>query len=158
MPIAETAAVATIIGKLLSMSTDLLERKESKEIATEIRDIQKFTIQLQSLYSSFQAQNSELHSLNHDLQSQIIKLEKENLKKEREYSEILKRLDEWDQYERKVGKEGFVYFAHKTELHIYACAVCKGKEPYPMTLQPTWTMSDEKHHYCKTCKAQGLIE
>ena len=31
MAIAESAAVASIIGKLLSMSTDLIERKESRE-------------------------------------------------------------------------------------------------------------------------------
>lgn len=54
MALAESVAVTSIISKLLSMSTDLLERKESREIASEIRDIQKLTIELQSLYSSFQ--------------------------------------------------------------------------------------------------------
>lgn len=155
MPIAEIAAVASIIGKLLSMSTDLLERKESREIATEIRDIQKLTLELQSLYSSFQTQNSELQSLIINLQTEKSKLEHSILNKEREYHEILKRFDEWEQYVRKVAQSGFVYFAHKSELHVYACAVCKSKEPNPMILQPfnqyIYT------HVCSVCKTPGTI-
>ena len=51
MAIIESAAVASIIGKLLSMSTDLIERKESREVLTEIREIQKLTIELHTLYT-----------------------------------------------------------------------------------------------------------
>jgi septal ring factor EnvC (AmiA/AmiB activator) len=156
MAIAESSAVASIISKLLSMSTDLLERKESREVATEIRDIQKLTIQLQSLYVTIETKNSELQSKIIDLQTEKSKMEHAILNAEREKSEILKRLDEWDKYERKVSQSGFVYLAHKSELRVYACAVCKGKEPYPVILQkinPT-----NRYHRCHKCETVGEIE
>ena len=162
MAIAETAAVASIIKKLLSMSTDLIERKESREVMTEIREIQKLTIELHSLYTVIETKHHEIESeLQNKLftsQSQITQLEKDNFNAIREKDDILKRLNDWDQYNRKVTKDGFVYFAHKSELRVYACAVCKGKEPYPMILQPTWSMSDQLHHYCLNCRAEGQIE
>lgn len=156
MAIAESAAVSSIISKLLSMSTELLERKENREIAAEIRDIQKLTIELQSLYSSFQAHNSELQSQIINLQTEKAKLEHAVLDSERKQDEILKRLDDWNQYERKVSQGGFVYLAHKSELRVYACAVCKGKEPYPVILQkisPT-----NRYHRCHKCETVGEIE
>jgi len=158
MAIAESAAVASIIGKLLSMSTNLLERKESREIITEIREIQKLTIQLQSLYSSFQTENSKLQSEIISLQTEKSKLEHAILNEEREKDEILKRFNEWDQYERKVTRDRFVYLAHKTEAHVYACAVCQGKEPYPVILQPlTVEQNGTRLYQCSKCQTHGDI-
>lgn len=158
MAIADTAAVASIISKLLSMSTDLLERKESREIAAEIRDIQKLTIQLQSLYSVLTTEQSKLQSEIINLQTEKSKLEHTILNSEREKDEILKQLNEWEQYDRKVSRTNFVYMYHKTEPNIYACAVCKGKEPYPVTLQPTGTVRNGHHQYqCSKCKTVGYI-
>lgn len=155
MAIVESAAAASIISKLLEMSTHLLERKESREVAAEIRDIQKLTIQLQSLYSSFVAQNSELQSNIINLQTEKAKLEHAIADMEREKNEILKRLDEWDQYIRKVSHGGFVYLAHKSELNVYACAVCKGKEPYPTILQRI--SPDNRFYKCHVCETFGEI-
>ena len=155
MAIAESAAVASIINKLLSMSTNLLERKESREIASEIRDIQKLTIELQSLYSLFQAENSKLQSEIINLQTDKSKLEHAILNEEREKNEILKQLDEGNQYERKVSPSGFVYLAHKSELGVYACAVCKGKEPYPVILQRI--SPGNRYHKCHKCQTFGEI-
>ena len=162
MAIVESAAVASIISKLLSMSTDLIERKESREVMKEIREIQKLTIELHTLYTKIESKHHEIESGLQDKlfesQSKITQLEKDNFYEIREKDNLLKRLDEWDQYERKVGQYGFVFFAHKTELHVYACAVCHGKEPNPVILQPVWNMSKTMSHQCKTCKAQGRIE
>ena len=166
MAIAETAAVASIISKLLSMSTDLIERKESKEVMTEIRAIQKLTIELHSLYTMIETKHHEIESGLQDKlfssQSQITQLLKDNsqlerdkLKTIREKDDILKRFDEWEQYERKVSGEGFVYFAHKSERQVYACAVCKGKEPYPVTLQPNTV--NNRFFNCQKCGTVGVI-
>ncbi len=161
MPIAETAAVATIISKLLSMSTDLLERKESREIATEIKDIQKLTIKLHSLYTEIETKHHEIESsLQEKLfnsQSQITKLERDNFTMEREKDEILKRFDEWDQYERKVSQDKFVLFANKNQPGVYACAVCKGKEPSPRLLQPWDTSIGDLYYICNICKTAGNV-
>jgi hypothetical protein len=159
MAIAESAAVASIIGKLLSMSTDLLDRKESKEVMTEVRAIQKLTIELHSLYTMIETKHheieSELQTKLFNSQSQITQLERDNFKVVREKDEILKRFDEWEQYERKVSNDRFVYFAHKSELGVYACAVCKGKEPYPVTLQ--LISPNNRFHKCHKCETFGEI-
>lgn len=158
MAIAETAAVASIIGKLLSMSTDLLERKESREVLTEIREIQKLTIQLHSLYISIETKQSELQSVISNLQTEKSNLEHTILNKEREYDKIHKQLDEWDQYVCEVTPKRFVYFKKKSQLGVYACAVCKGKEPYPMILQPPRGTYDLGTYKCNTCQTIGEIE
>lgn len=159
MPIAETAAVASIISKLLSMSTDLLERKESREVASEVRDIQKLTIELHSLYTKIETKHHEIESSLRDklfeLQSANIKLEKAHSDIAREKDEILKNFDEWDQYTRKVSKSKFVYFAHKTEMNVYACASCKGKIPYPIILQPH--SANHMFHECPQCETFGQV-
>jgi septal ring factor EnvC (AmiA/AmiB activator) len=159
MAIVESTAVASIISKLLSMSTDLLERKESREVASEIREIQKLMIELHSLYTVIETKHHEIES---EFQSQIINLQKENskfehtvLKIEAEKDEILKQVEEWNQYIRKVSKTGFVYFAHQSESRVYACAVCKSKEPYPIILQPDIT--NFGFFTCKTCGSYGDI-
>lgn len=161
MAIAETAAVASIINKLLSMSTDLIERKESKEVLTEIKEIQKLTINLHSLYTEIETKHHEIESgLQEKLfnsQSQITQLEKDNFKMVREQDAILKRFNEWEQYERKVSHTNFVYFVHKSESGIYACAVCKGKEPFPMVLQPIRGTFEAGTYKCNTCGIFGKI-
>ena len=159
MAIAESAAVASIIGKLLSMSTDLIERKESREIMTEIREIQKLTIELHTLYTKIESKHHEIESnlqekLSNSM-SQNLQLEKAAFNAEKEKDEILKRQNDWEQYERKVSRDGFVYFAHKTEPRVYACAVCKGREPYPVTLQPKTV--NNRFFTCQKCETIGEI-
>jgi hypothetical protein len=158
MAIAETAAVASIIKKLLSMSTDLIERKESREVMTEIREIQKLTIELHSLYTVIETKHHEIESDLHNklfkAQSQITQLEKDNFNTIREKDDILKRFDDWNQYDRKVSREGFVYFADKTGQQVYACAACKGKEPYPVILQ---RRPGNKYYKCHNCGTYGEI-
>jgi predicted Holliday junction resolvase-like endonuclease len=163
MAIAETAAVASIIGKLLSMSTDLIERHKSSDILTEIREIQKLTIELHTLYTKIEAKHHEIESdLQNNLfksQSQITQLEKDNFNVIREKDEILKRLNEWDKYERKVSRMKFVYMSHKTEPHVYACAVCQGKEPYPVILQPSgFERNRLRSYHCSKCNTEGYID
>lgn len=166
MAIVESAAVASIIGKLLSMSTDLIERKESREVLSEVREIQKLTIELHSLYTKIETKHHEIESNLQDKlfnsQLQITQLTKENTQFEkknftliREKDEIIKRLDEGDQYKRKVSNGGFVYLENKSEPYVYACAVCKGKEPYPVILQRI--SPGNKYHKCHKCGTFGEI-
>ncbi len=163
MAIVESAAVASIISKLLSMSTDLLERKESKEVMTEVRAIQKLTIELHTLYTIIETKHHEIESEFQtklfNSQSQITQLEKDNFQLERDKLNAVREkeaiFNEWERYERKVSNKGFVYFAHKSESHVYACAVCKGKEPYPLILQPDIT--NFGFFTCKICGSYGDI-
>lgn len=155
------------------MSTDLLERKESREVLSEIRAIQKLTIELHSLYTMIESKHHEIESelqnkvlslqdkvynsqsQNTQLERELLNVEKSKFDLIREKNEILKGFDDWDKYERKVSHGKFVYFEHKAEAHVYACAVCKGKEPYPVILQlisPT-----NNYHKCSKCGTFGEI-
>jgi hypothetical protein len=143
MAIIETAAAASIITKILSLSTDLLERTEDRKTGKELREIQELLNDLQSFNLSLQVEVSKLHSQNTDL-------EKENLNLLRQKNKAETQAKEWECYKIERSEDKAVFYRNKTEPDVYACAVCRSKHPYPIILQPICPSSPD--FICAECE------